>query len=364
MRHDAWKRFRMAVNLLLKQGSRQLTKRSSAVAIVALGIILSLVTCFACSSNASPDQMPTTIQVGSSRIDVSFEDGELSVSHEELLSWVRNAAESVAAYYQRFPVPHVALRIIISDGQGVRGGRTFGAEDGGVIRIHVGKSTTAAQLAKDWMLTHEMTHLTFPSVPEKNHWIEEGIATYVEPIARVRAKKMDQHQMWFEVVRDIHQGLPQSGDEGLDHTHTWGRTYWGGALFCLLADVEIRKQTNNKRGLDDALRGIMNAGGDMRHDWPLESALEAGDRATGIAILKPLYEKMKNDPYPVDLPALWQQLGIVQEGDDVRFVQTAPLAAIREAITFGTPASSPKSASGPPPRAIVVGRRAASNTGN
>jgi len=212
----------------------------------------------------------------------------------------------------------------------------------------------------DWMLTHEMVHLTFPSVPDEHHWIEEGIATYVEPIARVRAKKFDANEMWYEVVRDMHQGLPESGDQGLDHTHTWGRTYWGGAMFCLLADVEIRKQTNNKKGLDDALRGILLAGGDMRHDWPLGNALEAGDRATGTTVLRTLYAKMKNEPYPVDLPALWQQLGIVQDGDTVRFVDTAPLAAIREGITYGTPGDSPKAASEAQPHTIMVGRRASS----
>jgi len=180
----------------------------------------------------------------------------------------------------------------------------------------------------------------------------------VEPIARVRAKKFDANEMWYEVVRDMHQGLPESGDQGLDHTHSWGRTYWGGAMFCLLADVEIRKQTGNKKGLDDALRGILLAGGDMRHDWPLENALDAGDRATGTTVLRTLYAKMKNAPYAVDLPALWQQLGIVQDGDTVRFVETAPLAAIREGITYGTPSDSPKEASEAQPRTIIVGRRA------
>lgn len=333
--------------------------RISVATILTFGSILSLATCFACSSSASTDQMLTTVQIGNSRIDVTLDSGNLAVSQEELLSWVRNAAESVATYYQRYPVPHVTLHIIPSDGQGVHGGRTFGAQDGGVIRIHVGKSTTAAQLRMDWMLTHEMVHLTFPSVPDDHHWIEEGIATYVEPIARVRAKKFDANEMWFEVVRDMHQGLPQPGDEGLDRTHTWGRTYWGGAMFCLLADVQIRKETNNKKGLDDALRGIMFAGGDMRHDWPLESALDAGDRATGTTVLRTLYAKMKNEPYPVDLSALWQQLGIQQDGQTVRFNDTAPLAAIREAITYGTPAESPKSALETPPQAIIIGRRSA-----
>ena len=43
------------------------------------------------------------------------------------------------------------------------------------------------------------------------------------------------------MVRDMPKGLPQAGDEGLDNTDTWGRKYWGGAMFCLFADVEIRK---------------------------------------------------------------------------------------------------------------------------
>jgi hypothetical protein len=302
--------------------------------------------------------MLSTLQIGNSRIDVSLEEGELTLSHDELLSWVRDAAESVATYYLRFPVTHVALHLIVSDGQGVHGGRTFASDDGGIIRIHVGRSTTAAQLAKDWMLTHEMVHLTFPSVTENHHWIEEGTATYVEPIARVRAKKFDARQMWFEVVRDMRQGLPQPGDQGLDHTHTWGRTYWGGALFCLLADIEIRKQTQNKMGLDDALRGILDAGGSMLHDWPLEKAFAAGDQATGTTVLETLYNKMKDQPYPVDLPEIWQQLGIVPDGDTVRFVDTAPLAGIREGITYGTSSSKPKAALDPQTHTLLVGRRA------
>jgi predicted metalloprotease with PDZ domain len=129
------------------------------------------------------------------------------------------------------------------------------------------------------------------------------------------------------------KGLPQSGDEGLDHTHTWGRTYWGGALFCFLADIEIRKQTQNKKGLQDALRGILNAGGDMREDWELEKALEAGDRAVGVDVLLKLYDQMRDHPMPVDLDALWKQLGIRQESGSVQFQDDAPLAAIRRSIT-------------------------------
>jgi hypothetical protein len=310
---------------------------------------------FVPASCVPADEMTSTILVGSSRIDVHIESGPMQLSNQELMQWVRMAADSVAIYYERFPVPAVALRIIPTDGRGVRGGQTFGAKEGGRISIHVGKETTVRGLNSDWMLTHEMVHLSFPSMADEHHWIEEGIATYVEPIARVRAKHMDAHEMWFELVRDLHQGLPQSGDEGLDNTHTWGRTYWGGALFCFLGDLEIHKQSNNRKGLDDALRGILNAGGEIRYDWPIEKALTAGDAATGVSVLMPLYQKMKNQPYQVDLAALWKELGVERDGDTVNFIDSAPLAKTRDAITFGS--SSAKVQPALAASAIDAGRR-------
>ena len=290
-------------------------------------------------SKSSADEMSTTYQVGNASINVQIDQGALQVSNQDLMQWVHWASDSVTAYFGRFPVPNLNLRIIPTNGRGVRGGKTFGEKDGGSIRIHVGDETIMAGLRNDWMLTHEMVHLAFPSVADDHHWIEEGLATYVEPIARVRAGHMDAHEMWFELVRDLHQGLPEAGDQGLDHTHTWARTYWGGALFCFLADDEIRKQTHNRKGLEDALRGILNAGGDIRHDWELGEALHIGDQATGVAVLVPLYNKMKDQPYDVDIAAMWKDLGVERSGDTVNFVDSAPLAKVREAITFGEPHS-------------------------
>jgi hypothetical protein len=276
----------------------------------------------------------TTILVGQSRLDVVVEKGQFDLSKDGLLDWVRSAAQSVTAYYGRFPRPHVSIRITPAAGRGIRHGVTFG-EGGGLITIQVGANTTRADFESDWELTHEMVHLAFPSVPEDHHWIEEGIATYVEPIARVRANHFDVSEMWYEVVRDLPQGLPAPGDEGLDHTHTWGRTYWGGALFCLLADIEIHRQTQNRKGLEDALRGILDTGGNITQDWDLQKALTIGDRATGVPVLITLYNKMKDRPFDVDLDAMWKNLGIERNGTSVVFNDSAPLAATRKAITYG-----------------------------
>ena len=294
----------------------------------------------------TPDEATATYSVGTSQIDVHIEPGVRRLSNQDLMTWVHWASDSVVAYYGRFPVPYLDLRIVPTTGHTVRGGKTFGQSSGGLIRMHVGSDATMSDLADDWMLTHEMIHLSFPSLPDDQHWMEEGLSTYVEPIARVRAGHLDAHKMWFELVRDLPQGIPEPGDKGLDNTHTWARTYWGGALFCFLADVEIHKQTNNRKGLEDALRGILNAGGDIRQDRKLVDALRLGDQATGVSVLVPLYNAMKDQPYQTDLPALWKQVGIERDADSVRFVPSAPLAKVREAITSGSaspPAATKKS---------------------
>ncbi|MGO4879274.1 MAG: hypothetical protein ACLP59_00455 [Bryobacteraceae bacterium] len=278
---------------------------------------------------------PVNLKIGGAEIEVSFESDHFELPQDALLDWVRLAARAVTAYYGQFPVPHARIRIFAGHGGGISHGTSFG-DDGAWCRITVGRGTTREDLTSDWMLTHEMVHFSFPSVARRHHWIEEGSATYVEPIARVQIGNLTAAQVWGDMLRDMHQGLPEEGDEGLDNTHTWGRTYWGGALYCLLADIGIRKNTANAKGLQDALRAINRAGGTIEVDWPLERALEIGDKATDGKTLMDLYRKMGAQPMPVDLPALWKQLGVARDNGKLVFDDHAPLAAARLAIMRGS----------------------------
>lgn len=275
------------------------------------------------------------IKIGGGKIDVVFESNDPDFPRALALEWIANAARAVTKYYGRFPVDHLAIRIRAVAGDRIGSGNTFGTRDGGVITASVGRSTTATHFNSDWLMTHEMVHLAFPSVADEHHWIEEGLATYVEPIARVKIGNLSARQVWSDVVRDLPQGLPEADDRGLDFTHTWGRTYWGGALFCLLADLEIHRRTANAKGLEDALRGILEAGGSIAEDWDLERALRTGDRATGVPVLEELYSQMRDAPHPVDLDQLWRQLGIERRGETLVLHDDAPLAAVRKSIMPG-----------------------------
>lgn len=272
------------------------------------------------------------IKVPGATIDVTMPDGPMKLSRDELLGWVKNSASTVAGYYGHFPVPHLTLRIRNNYGSGIRHGVTY-PKDGGLILISVGRDADIAETKDDWVLVHEMIHLAFPSMDDDQHWIEEGISTYVEPVARARAGRMPITEVWRTFVRDMPKGEPESGDRGLDHTHTWGRTYWGGAIFCLLADVRIRERTKNRKGLEDALRGINQGGGNITEDWEIDKALVLGDKATGTTVLRDLYKEMRDKPAPVDLDQLWKKLGIGKKDGSVSFDDEAPEANIRKAIT-------------------------------
>lgn len=306
--------------------------RLSTIRFCVLPAILVFLLCCPNSKVSGAEDTARSLNVGGGTISVTLPGGTLDVSQDEILDWVKRAAEAVTTYYGRFPAKHLTLKISADDRDGVHHGVTY-PEDGGLIVISLGRHTSKNELLTDWMLTHEMIHLAFPSMARRQHWIEEGISVYVEPVARVQAGQLAVEEMWYETVRDMHQGEPEADDEGLDRTHTWGRTYWGGALFCMVADVRIREQTHNKKGLQDALRAILDHGGVITEDWEIERAFEIGDQATGTKVLEDMYREMRDKPGAVDLTAMWKKLGITVEGKTAKFDASAPDAAIREAIT-------------------------------
>jgi hypothetical protein len=271
------------------------------------------------------------LRVGGAVLRVDLDRGDFAGGATPILEWLRRSAEIVSRYYARFPAASVTVRLVPQVGGGVHGGKTF-ANPNAYIRVQLGREVTAEQLLNDWVLVHEMTHLALPDTGEEHAWLSEGIATYVEGVARVQAGNRSETDVWAEEMRAMPRGLPQPGDRGLDHTHTWGRTYWGGAMFCLLADVDIRRRTHLRFGLQDALRAVLRESGGLASDWPIERVLRSGDAAVGTKTLEDLYAQMKDTAVAPDLMTLWRELGVLPQGDSVTLSDSAPLAEVRRAI--------------------------------
>jgi hypothetical protein len=279
------------------------------------------------------DQLPKTdLDVPGAAIHVAFAPGDITLPREKILDWIKTSARAVATYYGRFPVGSLKLLMVPVNGPRIRGGTTWGYR-GAAIRVLIGRDASEDDLRRDWILVHEMVHLALPDMPERHNWLSEGLAVYIEPIARVQAGDMAARDVWQAMMRDMPKGLPEAGDRGLDNTDTWGRKYWGGAMFCLLADIQIRKATNNRLGLQHAMRGVIAAGGSHEKDWPIERVLATADKAVGVDVLTRLHNEMGAKPVTPDLAGLWRDLGLRSSGEALEFDDTAPLAAIRKAIT-------------------------------
>jgi hypothetical protein len=286
-------------------------------------------------------------RAGASALEIGFGPGEFAVGQRRVAAWIDDAARIVSGYYGRFPVDRALLLVLPTQGRGLGYGKALG-NGGASMLVPLGLRSGEAELIDDWVLVHEMLHLGFPSLPRQHIWLAEGIATYVEPIARARAGNLSPEAVWRGLLRGAPHGLPGPADEGLDKTHTWGRTYWGGALFCLLADLEIRERTQNRHSLDDALRAVLDQGGNITARWDIARVLDVGDAATGLTVLHDFYQSMALRRQDVDLPRLWQRLGIKPSGKAVVFDDAAPLAGVRRAITERPPDA---------PRAAGLGAR-------
>jgi len=296
--------------------------------------------CHPVQAATCPAATTENLSVRASTLCVLMEDP--SPARRELLhAWVERSADIVANYYGRFPAPLVVLDLKTMDGVGVGGGRTIN-DSGLIIHVKVGRDATPAALADDWVLVHEMVHLALPEVGRRHNWLAEGLAVYVEGVARAQYGNREIADVWAEDRHSMPMGLPHAGEAGMDQTPTWGRTYWGGALFCLQADIAMRRQTGNRIGLQTALQAILKETGGYAFDRDIDAVFRIGDAATGTRVLEDLYQEVKNTAQAPDLEALFSELGVPKDPKTEAFDDHAPLAAIRIAITA---AANPAAAS-------------------
>src|SRR5262249_53266093 len=172
----------------------------------------------------------------------------------------------------------------------------------------------------------------------RGNWFMEGAATYVEPIIRARAGWKGEAEVWREWVDNMPRGV-QVFASGLANA-SGQQNYWGGALFMLLADIGIRRASNGAKGLEDCLGGVLWSGLDGTQRIGVAEYAAACDRATGTNAVSALVERHFNRAEPVDLAALWKELGISLVADRIVLDDSAPSAQWRKMIVPGT--RSPK----------------------
>lgn len=274
-----------------------------------------------------------TLQVAGGRLELSRLDGALDPSVEELSRWVETSARAVSDFYRAFPVPRVSLTIIPAPGRDeVVFGKVLPESEPGIALV-IGQRTSKEALYSDWILVHELFHLGFPSLYGEGKWLDEGLATYYEPVIRARAGLYSELELWSELSQRMPEGMPAFTGGGLEQADDFRGIYWGGAIACLVADVEARRH-DPARGLEVGLRALREAGGTAADVWPLREVVDVVDRALRAPILASVVRGHAKRGTPFDLTALFAELGVTRDdGGGVTLSDDAPLAAVRHAIT-------------------------------
>ena len=278
----------------------------------------------------------TEVPAGDATVQLGVAPERLGLSLEQASAWISDSAGAVANFYRgHLPARHALVLLMRGSGGSTRG-ITLGGGGAGVL-VRSSDQVNPKTTRDDWVTTHELFHANFPDIGRGHAWFTEGMATYLEPIARARVGLVSEAKLWRDLVDGLPQGLPEAGDQGLEHTRTWGRTYWGGALFCFVADVTLRERTSNQHTLDDVLLAIGKTGASDQDYWPIQRVLDAATNATGTPVLQELYARLAEKPGTVDLPGLFARLGVRVQGASVVFDDAAPLAKLRRSIAARSP---------------------------
>ncbi len=219
---------------------------------------------------------------------------------------------------------------------GVLFGRVVrGGSPGAHLIVAAGAS--ARTLADEWVPTHELSHMFLPYMPPRHIWFSEGLATYYQNILRARAGRIPANEAW----RNLHEGFVRGADAAnglsLDENarrmrreRNYMRVYWGGTAYFLLADVALRT-ANPPGSVDEVVRIIGDCCLDEDRGYSVTDLTRAVDQQLGGTRLTDLARALGEDTAPPDLRAAYTALGLVPDGDDLRFSDAG--RALRDAIT-------------------------------
>ena len=248
------------------------------------------------------------------RLDVVLlGDVRYAMSDDAIVSWVSDAAHATASLFGRFPVDHATVFIVPSRGEDeVVFGKVLSLAGASVVML-LGDRMESRARHDDWVLVHELIHLGFPTFRGEGRWLGEGLATYLEPLARARAGWIREE----EVFRQFAQSMARASAPGGPSVGLASRTdvdgiYWGGALFSLLTDVRIRQETRGEKSLEDVMRAILELGGDATRVWTVNEIVTLADRVTGTHVMTEMYERHALHAERMDSDALMSALGVVE----------------------------------------------------
>ncbi len=267
--------------------------------------------------------------------------GDIDV--DGIAEWLRQTSGWVTLAYGRFPnpSPHVVAVPVANrwsrDDAAVYFGRVV-RNGGETIELFINHYRPMEEFYEDWMAIHEFSHLMLPYVLRRQRWISEGFAQYYQNVLLARAGMHSEVEAWQKLYAGLERGRAsrpelspnQAANEGVRAATM--KIYWSGAALAMMADVELRRRSNNEESLDTVLERLARCCLPSKRRWTGTELFEKLDGLIDEPLFMPLYRRYADTPGFPDTSPLLAELGVDTSGNQVE-LRDAELANIRRAIT-------------------------------
>jgi hypothetical protein len=280
-----------------------------------------------------------TVEVPGGALDVVLLEGFSQAARGLVEAWLANAGLVVAQVTGRFPVARAQVIVMPSSATGseVRFGHT-GRSGGASIMLFTPAEVSLEMLRSDWVAIHEFSHLLHPFVVRPDAWLSEGLATYLQEVLRVRSGMLPAEEAWRRLYEGAQRGQDAEGTLGeesrrMAHSFNYQTVYWAGAAIALMADVELRRRSEGRQSLENALGGLALRPDTMESPATAQSLIAALDAAVGAPVFHEITARFLGGEQLPDLTVLYRELGLIDADGTWQRDPRAPLGWVRDAIT-------------------------------
>lgn len=282
------------------------------------------------------------LELDGGRIRYALLQGEPEADADFLRHWISSGARALESAYGRLPVADLQL-LVVPIGQGDEPVPWGEVQRGGGDAVHLFIDQRVAEEAfrDDWVMVHELSHLLHPVIVSDDRWLSEGIASYYQNVLRARAGLKSAADAWNKLHAGFERGVRGARpgrnlaeiSETMMRDRSFMRVYWSGAAIALLADVELRRRSDDTQSLDTALSAFRDCCLHADRVWTARAFMGKLDQLTATTVFMDLYrEHVDSDEFP-DLSEVYAELGLQRMSTTrLRLDPDASGAAICESI--------------------------------
>ncbi|MGI9326125.1 MAG: hypothetical protein ACR2PZ_12955 [Pseudomonadales bacterium] len=253
--------------------------------------------------------------------------------------WLQAAVNDVSAVGGRFPNPDAQILLVPSKDYRGQSPVPFGhvvRDMGEAVRFFVEPGRALADYLNDWTASHEFAHLLLPYVQDK--WVSEGFASYYQNLLMARRGAYSQEELWQRLNRSFNRAaaiaepptLARLADDEFWRVRML--VYWSGAAVALLADTQLRESSGGVESLDTVLARLQRCCLPASKSLSGEAFFALLDSHSPQPLFVGLYDAFAHAPGMPTVADLFKRLGVLSQGDQVRLLDSAPLALVRQQI--------------------------------